>query len=106
MQRISTTRFTLMLVVAIALLLTRVAGAHLHLCFDGGEAPATMHLEDASVHHNTPGASETHHDVDVSAAGGLLSKLNLDELGLLFAVLLLWYPVLIARRLIPEALAP
>jgi hypothetical protein len=101
-----TSRSALMLLVAVALLLARVGGAHLHLCFDGREAPATMHLEDAGLHHTTPGASQAHQDLDITAAGGLLSKLNLDLLGAVFAVFFFGPLLLVACKLIPAARLP
>jgi hypothetical protein len=35
---------TCLTVLCIAILATHVSGAHLHLCFDGGDPPASVHL--------------------------------------------------------------
>lgn len=51
-----------------------VSGAHLHLCFDGGEPPATFHaVEDGSAHDH-PAATGTHNDKDVSLQSVALAK--------------------------------
>lgn len=63
------------------LLVTQVRGAHLHLCFDGGEPPASLHLLDDGVHHYVPGMGEEHQDADIAVAGEVLvkfAKLSLD----------------------------
>ena len=106
MHWILTPRSALLLLVAVALLLTRIGGAHLHLCFDGREAPATMHLEDAGLHHTSPGAGQTHQDLDITAAGGVLSKLNLDLLAVVFAVFFFGPLLLVARKLVPATRLP
>ncbi|MEO8467260.1 MAG: hypothetical protein ABI640_18190 [Gammaproteobacteria bacterium] len=56
---------TLVGLLCVAVLVTRVAGVHLHLCFDGSELPASVHLtEDA--YQERAGVSGVHEDVDVS----------------------------------------
>jgi hypothetical protein len=54
---------TLLLTLVVAALFVRVAGIHLHLCYDGQEAPATLHMVDAGLHddHDT----SSHQDLDV-----------------------------------------
>src|SRR5689334_19310453 len=48
--------------IALAVMAMPVSGAHLHLCFDGGEPPATFHpIEDGEA-HDAPAASGTHND--------------------------------------------
>ncbi len=82
-----------MALLCIVMLTVRLAGAHLHLCFDGSEAPASVHLADSGVHHSEPGMLLQHQDVDVSLVGELLSKhgkLALDLAALLGVALLLW----------------
>jgi hypothetical protein len=60
---------------ALAVAAMPVSGAHLHLCFDGGEARATVHASDDGPHHaDTTGASGVHHDADVSLAGPAVAK--------------------------------
>ena len=65
--------FTLLCIFVVML---RISGAHLHLCFDGGEAPAAMHItDDEGLHHAN---DKTHSDLDVSAVGDALVK-HLDS---------------------------
>jgi hypothetical protein len=60
--------------ISLAVMAMPVSGAHLHLCFDGGEPPATFHaVEDGSV-HNDHGDSGAHNDKDVSLQGVALAK--------------------------------
>jgi hypothetical protein len=57
--------------ISLAIMAMPVSGAHLHLCFDGGEPPTTFHaVEDGSAHADeaAPGA---HNDKDVSLQQGV-----------------------------------
>jgi hypothetical protein len=59
--------------ISLAVMAMPVSGAHLHLCFDGSEPPATFHaIEDGS--HDHPGAEGAHNDKDVSLQGVALAK--------------------------------
>ena len=52
--------------ISLAVMAMPVSGAHLHLCFDGGEPPATFHaVEDGSA-HDDEAATGAHNDKDVS----------------------------------------
>lgn len=62
-----------LLVIAVAAM-PASGGAHLHLCFDGGEAPTTVHASPDGAHHTDTGADRTHRDADVSLAGAALAK--------------------------------
>ena len=62
-----------MIVVLLAVLVTRLAGVHLHLCFDGQEPPATVHAGE----HADPSEhlfDEQHSDKDVDVLGTMLFK--------------------------------
>ncbi len=65
-------RLWLITLVSVSLLAVRVSGVHLHLCRDGQEPPATVHISDAGDHddHHTP-ADEPHADLDVLLDDGL-----------------------------------
>ena len=79
----------LLTLACIALLLMRIGGAHLHLCFDGSEPASSLHFSDAG-HHADHHGSQQHDDRDVSLVGDTivkLGKLNVD-LPLLFLALL------------------
>lgn len=83
----------LLTLLCVMLLVVRVGGAHLHLCFDGGEPPASLHLMDNGVHHGAPGMDAQHQDADIAVAGEVLvkfAKLGLDLPVLLLAALLVW----------------
>ncbi|MBU0795316.1 MAG: hypothetical protein Q8L99_04110 [Polycyclovorans sp.] len=83
----------LLTLLCVMLLVARVGGAHLHLCFDGGEPPANLHLMDSGLHHSEPGMTADHHDVDVAVVGEVLAKvakLGLDLPILLLMAVLVW----------------
>lgn len=49
-------------------------GAHLHLCFDGQEPAASLHLIDDGMHHSG-GLDKPHHDAEVDVDTQGLPKL-------------------------------
>ena len=63
---------------ALALLLVTVrsADAHVHMCLDGQESPAALHVADGGVHHaGGANAEQGHNDKDVKyAVDGTLKK--------------------------------
>lgn len=69
----------------------------MHLCFDGGEPPASLHFTDAG-HHDDHHANDAHDDVDVAlmdeAAGKAGKCLDLPLLLAAICLLssLLWLP--------------
>lgn len=69
------------------LLVMRVGGAHLHLCFDGSEPPVAVHLLDAGMHHAEPWMNGEPQDKDVAVGEDALTKL--PKLGVEDAPLLL-----------------
>lgn len=78
-------------IVLLVVLLTRLGGVHLHLCFDGLEAPATIHAADtadhADSHHHL---DDQHADKDVDVLGAMLVKKSggSADLPALFAICL------------------
>ncbi|MGH8443178.1 MAG: hypothetical protein ACREVZ_03910 [Burkholderiales bacterium] len=65
-------RFWLIALIGVSVLSARVSGIHLHLCRDGQEPPATVHVSDAGIHdehHDL--ADEQHSNVDVLLDDGL-----------------------------------
>lgn len=85
--RNASSRAWLATLMSVVLLLAPGARAHLHLCFDGSEAPSTFHLSDAEMHHDAdggrldhpgPGIDALHSDSDVAVAGDALSKGKLE----------------------------
>ena len=62
------------------LLLLQVGGAHLHLCFDGQEPPATLHLVDSGLEHSPGLASLQHQDEEVDIGLASLLKKSLSAL--------------------------
>lgn len=70
----STPTGVILLLVCAMLVMAQISGTHLHLCFDGQEPAASVHLTedgDADLHI---GASATHFDMDVSLVGNALVK--------------------------------
>jgi hypothetical protein len=82
--------------VILAVLFTRLAGVHLHFCFDGQERQATMHTVDGSIHNDADHVDSEHTDQDVDVFDALLAKLGerAFNLPLLFAVALVLLPPL------------
>jgi hypothetical protein len=83
--------------VSLAIMAMPISGAHLHLCFDGNEPPATFHpLEDGSAHDDST-AGGAHNDTDVSLQGLALAKKHDGALdvpaALTVAVLIIRMPV-------------
>lgn len=71
----------LLALVALAIVAMPASGVHLHLCFDGAEAPSTMHFaEDGSVHSeasSTASVTDTdaaHSDTDVELGAPAVAK--------------------------------
>lgn len=65
--------------VVVALLFARMAGTHLHLCFDGLEPPTSVQsqmydLGDGYI-HNTTSSEVPRQDIDIDLVGELLTKL-------------------------------
>lgn len=74
-----------------AVLMTRLSGIHLHLCFDGQEAPASIHVIEHPTHNDAHHVERQHTDKDVEVFDAVLtkSKGSLDLPILLGACLLL-----------------
>lgn len=83
----------LLLLLCVTLLGTRIGGMHLHLCFDGQEPPASLHMLDLDVQHEAPGIDAPHQDADlVLGENGLVKfvKSMVELPVLLLALLLVW----------------
>ena len=64
----------------LAVLAVRLTDAHVHLCFDGQEAPASVHVADTSVHHDQdPEDGATHADQDINPFVGTIVKSDDDS---------------------------
>ena len=91
MIRAARSNVVLLTLLCVTILLARVGGAHLHLCFDGSEPPASLHFNevDHQAEHHT---DAEHDDLDISAVGDVVTKSGLSSLdlpALLLVVLLL-----------------
>jgi hypothetical protein len=65
----------LLVLLCIFVVMMRVSGAHMHLCFDGSEPPATLHMDnDQGLHHTN---DRSHSDADVSLDDTLVKKFDL-----------------------------
>lgn len=80
-------RLQWIMLLSVTLLLTRLADSHLHLCFDGGEPPVSLHTLDTDVHHDAD--DTTHNDQDVDLPSATLAKVfsYLADAALLFTCL-------------------
>src|SRR5262245_23407994 len=70
----------ILLTLFVAALFLRVAGVHLHLCYDGQEPPASLHVVDAGLHDDHDTGPAEHRDIDVQLESGFLKswKLGVD----------------------------
>lgn len=94
----------LILLLCVALVVTRVAGNHLHLCFDGSEPPVSFHTMDVESHHADEDLG--HNDQDVDLPSATLAKIAsfLLDFALLGAVFLSLVQLLTPQRVRPELL--
>lgn len=96
----------LLTLICAALLFARLGGAHVHLCLDGSEPPASLHVTD-SGHHADHHDGQTHDDRDVSLLGDALTKSGKSGFDLPFVLAALWLAtVLFARLRITAADSP
>lgn len=63
-------------VLAIALMAVRISGAHVHLCSDGQEAAASLHLLDSAPHHAGDEDIADHQDRDLKISDAAIFKKN------------------------------
>jgi hypothetical protein len=81
----------------LAMLVIRLGELHLHLCFDGQEPAAAVHVGDSPNHDDGSHADASHSDQDVELLStAMVKKAGADGLDLLFvclAVLLLLPPL-------------
>ena len=65
---------------ALLLITVRSADAHVHLCLDGQEPPAALHVADGGVHHDSAEAQQGHQDKDVKyAVDGTFKKADAGD---------------------------
>jgi hypothetical protein len=64
----------IVLLTLLAFVFARLAGAHLHLCFDGSEPPLSVHMADSGEIGHHAGATQTHEDVDVDPIDDVVAK--------------------------------
>ena len=90
-----------LILLCVVLLVVRVGGAHLHLCFDGNEPPVSFHPADDWDHHADAGVSTSHEDTDVALSAASIAKSGKQTLDLpLLALLplLMWLLLPTARQ--------
>lgn len=107
----SRTRLRLILAtMCLSLLVVRVAGVHLHLCFDGSEPPLSYHVADSGIHHaDGHEAGERHSDRDIPVAGDVVAKKpthDQDATLLCVVLALVLFLLTPARKLRPDATHP
>lgn len=80
----------LLTLLCVMLLVTQLDGAHWHFCFDGKEAPVSIHLIDMESHHgDKPGMQASHDDTDVSMGVVVAPKASTHDFNLDAAPVLL-----------------
>lgn len=82
----------------LTLLVTRIAGIHLHLCFDGIEPPVSFHTTDADVHHADDSALHDDEDIELPSATLAKAVQHQSDAALLFVVLGCLTLILTPRR--------
>jgi hypothetical protein len=98
------TNVCLLILLCVALLVARVSGAHLHLCFDGTEPFASVHMLDSGPAAASDGLTAAHHDEEVFVIGDVVNKsakVGLELPALLAFVLLLWAALQLPRLVAP-----
>jgi len=87
----------------LAMLVIRLGELHLHLCFDGQEPAAAVHVGDLPLHDDGVHADASHSDQDVelSTTPGLIKKSGVDTLDLLFVCLAVLLLLPASRRITP-----
>jgi hypothetical protein len=91
--------------VAIATFGVRLGGIHMHLCFDGQEPPASLHVEHEHGHDDYHHSDGSHQDQDVDLlAQAFFKKADLGELDIAGAVLEIVALLPIGDQLGPERL--
>jgi hypothetical protein len=77
-------RFLLVMLLCVALVAVRATGMHLHLCFDGAEPAASLHLTDDGTAGATHlvGTGPAHDDLDLSLIDEVLGKLSKSSFNL------------------------
>jgi hypothetical protein len=93
------------LVVA-AVLIGRFEGAHLHLCFDGSEPPAAVHMADGADHDDAHHLETQHVDQDVDMFGATLVKKVFEgvDAPVVFAAALLFLLPIVTQSFVRPAL--
>jgi hypothetical protein len=96
--------FWIWLVIA-AVLIGRVEGAHLHLCFDGSEPPAAVHMADGVDHDDAHHVETKHVDQDVDLFDATLFKKVLDgvDAPVVFAATLLFLLPIVTQSFVRPA---
>jgi hypothetical protein len=98
----------LIAMLCVAVIVLRVGGTHLHLCFDGDEPPVSLHIADSGIHHADEPAGD-HSDREITPGADALVKKSSDAvdaltLALLGAVLL--FVVACGRVPLPDFRSP
>lgn len=98
MSRRLASRVWLLLLICGALLFARLGGAHLHLCLDGSEPPAGLHVTH-SGHHADHHDDRAHDDRDVSLLDDALTQSGKSDFDLPLLLTALWLVTVLSTRL-------
>ena len=87
----------LIAMLCIAVIVLRVGGNHLHLCFDGDEPPVSLHVADSGIQHAEEPAGD-HSDREITPGADVLVKKSSDSVDALTLALLCALLLFVASR--------
>ena len=93
-----TSRDSITVLVLAVLLVVRVAGTHVHLCFDGQEPGASIHLVDAFDPMQFAAVEPAHDDTNIDLGSIGVAKLDLLALALIVSIVLWQAATRVGRR--------
>ena len=105
MNRVALRSRLLVALACVAVIVVRVGGLHVHMCFDGSEPPLSFHVEDSGIHHlDEAAAGNAHDDREMAPASDLAVKKPYGDFDLsmlaAFCALLLFF-ITRPRELLP-----
>jgi hypothetical protein len=92
-------------IIALAMFGVRLGGIHLHLCLDGQEPPASLHIEHEEGHADYHHSEGSHQDQDVDLlAQGVSKKADPDKLDLFVGAFSVAAILSVQQQISPERL--
>jgi len=98
-------RYVLWLLCAV-ILVTRISGAHVHLCFDGTEPLVSVHTEESRLDLGHELSGQGHSDVELSLGGDALVKKAFVAGDLTIALLVAFGVLVMGAASTPKLVSP